>query len=167
MIEVSKFERYLLCIEVCGVSLVVLITELFHPFGDLQFGSLALSLNIEVLFHVDLAVDEIYHRLFLALLRLIGPEVFDFTLLGASLEACDSSFLLTFNPRQGIKLLLFLVYDLSGLILELFEHFAVVLLALTFVVSELQFHSCCIVSVFLDPQIRLIFNLEHKRIVIY
>ena len=169
MIEVSKLERYLLCIKVCRVSLVVLLAELFHPLGDLQFGSLALSLNIEVLFHIDFAIDEIYHRLFFALLRLIRPEVLDFTLLSTGLEACDSSFMFTFDPRQIIKLLLFLVYDLAGLILELVEHFTVVLLALTFVVSELQLHSCCIVSVFLDPQVRLIFNLEHnsKNIVIY
>ena len=74
------------------------ITELFHPLGDLQFGSLTLSLDIEVLFHVDFTIDEIYHRLLLTLLRLIGPEVLDFTLLGTSLEACDASFLLTFDP---------------------------------------------------------------------
>ena len=87
MVEVSKLERYLLCIEVCRVSLVVLITELFHPLGDLQLGSLALSLNIKVLLHVDFTIDEIYLRLFLALLRLIRPEVLDFTLLGTGLEA--------------------------------------------------------------------------------
>ena len=98
MIEISKFKRYLLCIEVCRVSLVVLITELFHPLGNLQFGSLALSLNIEVLLHVDFTIDEIYLRLFLALLRLIGPEVFYFTLLCTSLEAYNARFLLTFDP---------------------------------------------------------------------
>ena len=87
MVEVSKLERYLLCIEVCRVGLVVLITELFHPLGDLQLGSLALSLNIKVLLHVDFTIDEIYLRLFLALLRLIRPEVLDFTLLGTGLEA--------------------------------------------------------------------------------
>ena len=98
MIEVSKLERYLLCIKVCRVSLVVLLAELFHPLGDLQFGSLTLSLDIEVLFHVDFAIDEIYHRLVLALLRLIRPKVLDFTLLSTSLETDDASFLLPFDP---------------------------------------------------------------------
>ena len=151
MIEIGEFERYLLSIKVCRVSLVVLITELLDPLGDFQFSSLALSLDVEVLFHVDFAIDEIYHRLVLALLRLIRPKVLDFTLLGTSLETYDASFLLPFDPSKGIELLLFLVYDLSGLILELVEHFTVVLLALTFVVSELQFHSRCVVGVFLDP----------------
>ena len=90
-------------------------------------------------------------RLFFALFRLIRPEVFDFTLLGASFEAYDASFLLSFDPCEIIKFLLFLVYDLSSLVLELVEHFTVVLLALTFVVSELQFHSRRVVGVFLDP----------------
>ena len=98
MIEIGKFERYLLSIEVCRVSLVVLITELLDPLGDLQFSSFALSLDVEVLFHVDFAIDEIYHRLVLALLRLIRPKVLDFTLLRTSLETDDASFLLTFDP---------------------------------------------------------------------
>ena len=98
MIEIGEFERYLLSIKVCRVSLVVLITELLDPLGDLQFSSLALSLDVEVLFHVDFAIDEIYHRLLLALLGLIRPKVLDFTLLGTSLETDDASFLLPFDP---------------------------------------------------------------------
>ena len=151
MIEVSKLKRYLLCVEIRRVSLIVLIAELFNPLGDLQFGPLALSLDIEILFHVNLAVNEVYYRLLLALLRLIGPEVLDFALLGPGLEASDASFLLSFDLHQIVKLLLFLVDDLSGLILELVEHLAVILLALRLVVGELQLHSRGIVSVFLDP----------------
>ena len=162
MVKVGQLHCDWLRVPISWVIAVVLLSKLLDPLGDGQLCTLAVFLDVIVLIIVDLACEEVNGRLVLALLGLIGPEVFDFLLFDALLESDDAGFNIILDPSHLVELALLLGDHRSGLPLELLEHFGVVLLTLGLVLAELQLHALCVVGVLFDALVRLDFNLQVK-----
>lgn len=153
MIVVSKLHCNGLGVIVIRVMPLVLLFVLLDPLCDGKLGPFPILAHIVILFEVDRALEEVEGCLFFALLGLVRPEVFYFSINSALLELEEASLSIVLDLGEIVKLSLLLVHYLAGLVLELFEHFRVVFLTLRLVIAKLQLHASCVVSILLDPLI--------------